>query len=71
MGIEITLSVLAALISLLIGGLLPLIRSALKPYLIKSIKENPKDYGAKRLARLFSIKIDEPKYHIKIESLKH
>jgi len=68
MGLEILLSVVAGLISLLAGAILPLIRKVITPYLNKEKKTNPNSKFADFFAKIFSIEVEEqvPSYRDQI-----
>lgn len=68
MGIEILLSVVAGLISLLAGAILQLTSNVLKPYLQKEKQKNPNSKFTDIFAKLLSIESDDqvPNYRERI-----
>lgn len=60
MGIEVLITILAGIISLVAGAFLPLMAKILKPVLQKEKKINPNSKLVERIAQIFSIKLGEP-----------
>ena len=61
MELDIILYLLAGLISLSAGAVLPLINSLIRPHLQRVKARNPNSNFAERLSKILSIKPDEPK----------
>ena len=68
MGIEILVTVLGGIISLLAGAVLPLISKILKPYLEKEKLANPDSKFANLLSKLLSVELNDsvPSYRDRI-----